>query len=165
MRTALILTTVAALTGAVLSQPMKPVTTRLFDTSVPADWDEIPTNSAIYYIYPGKDVDPQKDNISITPSAISAGMGLDSYTYMAKFQIEREYPEVSLTTSKEFKLGTIPGHRFEYRGTKDGKKYLVIQVMALNGKNGYTIQYNGTEQNFNSIRNGFEGMLRNFKAK
>lgn len=155
------------LTGSIpaLAQPTRPVSTRLFDTVVPADWEEVATRSGMFYLYPGKEVDPDKEHISISPSSISAGMGLDSFTYMAKFQIERDYPEVALSSSRESKLGPLPGHRFEYRGVRNGKKFLVIQVMALSGKNGYTIQFNGTEQNYNLVRNGFENMLRAFKPK
>jgi hypothetical protein len=167
MRHWLSLFTVCLLVTAQLAaQPPKAVSTKLFDATVSSDWEEQMTRSAVYYLYPGKDiVDIQTENICIIPTSVSSGMGLDSYTFMAKFQIERDFPELSLSSSKATKLGPVPAHRFEFKGTRNGKKFSVIQVMGLHGSNGYTVQFAGTDANYNLVRNGFENLIRTFTPK
>lgn len=148
------------------AQPPRSISNKLFDATVSSDWEERATRSGLYYLYPGKDIaDVQTENISIIPTSISEGMGLDSFTFMAKFQVEREFPELALASSKPTKLGPVAAHRFEYKGMRGGKKFAIIQVMALNGSNGYTIQFSGTEANYNLVRSGFENLIRTFKPK
>jgi len=140
------------------------VKTRLFEVTAPPDWKSQEARVGLFFLYPGQNIVEQElENVRILPSAISEGMSLDSYTYMAKFSVEREYPELSLSSSKPTQLGKLPAHRFEYRGLRGGKKFLLIQVMALHGNNGYTVEFFGSEANFAPLRNGFEQLLRSFK--
>jgi len=146
------------------AQPTKPVKTALFETTVPAGWEECLTDAALYLLYPGKDgEDPQHAHISITPTRVSSGMSLDSFTFMAKHTVENDYPELQVGYSKRAMLGKLDAHRFEYRGLRSGKKFLLVQVMAIIGKSGYTVEYRGSESDFMALRNGFDQMLKSFK--
>lgn len=149
---------------AVLAQPTKILDTSYFKASVPATWEEYPTPTGMVLLYPPREpMQPEEANITVRPSSISVGMGLDSYTYMAKFEVEQNYPELKLVDSKATKLGTLDAHRFEFRGLRNGKKSQLVQVMALAGRRGFTIQYVGTEADFYALRNSFELMLKSFK--
>ena len=153
------------LLGPAWAQPTKPVKTRMFETQVPTAWEERLTDAALFFLYPGKDTDnPEQAHISITPTKLSENMSLDSYTFMAKHTIENDYPELKLSYSKAAQLGKIDAHRFEYKGVREGKKFQVVQVMAMSGRSGFTIEFRGSEADFNSLRNGFEQMLRTFKT-
>lgn len=148
-----------------MAQGTKIISGTIYEVNVPVTWEEARTPGSVYLLYPGKDVTtPERDNINITPTVNSDGMSMDSYTFMAKHGIESRYPEVNLNSSKPAKLGAMSGHRFEYRGMMNGKKYLVIQVMALHGKHGFTVQFSGTEDDFKVVRGPFEQMIRTFKA-
>ena len=143
----------------------KPVTTRLFEVNVPDAWEERQTQSALYFLYPGKDVDePEDANIRIAPSSISGGMSMDGLTFMGKSQIERDYPEMTLGASTPTKLGKLDAHRFEYRGVRKGKKSIIIQVFAISGRNAYQIDFIGSEADYNSQRSSFDSLLRSFRA-
>ena len=147
------------------AQPTKAVKTRLFEATVPSDWEERLTDAALYLLYPGKDAeDPQYAHISVTPSKLSGSMSFDMFTFMAKSSIESNFPELQLSYSRPTKLGKVDGHRFEYKGVRQGKKYQIVQVMAVSGSNGYTIEFRGSEADFNSLHNGFDQMLRTFKT-
>ena len=143
----------------------KPVTTRYFEVTVPDTWEERPTPGAFYLLYPGRDVDdPEEANISIASSSISGGMSMDGLTFMGKNQIEREYPEVALASSTPTKVGKMIAHRFEYKGVRKGKKYEVVQVFAMEGSKSYTVQFVGSEADFNSVRGAFDQLLRGFRS-
>lgn len=154
------------ITFAAWAQAPKTITTPTFEVTVPDTWEEARTPSAVYLLYPGKDVSqPEKENINITPTLNSDGMSLDMYTFMAKHTVESQRPELKLTSSKPAPLGKLSGHRFEYTGIVGGKKYILIQVMALHLKNGYTVEFSGSEADFKTVRSSFDAMLRGFKAK
>ncbi|MCW5871211.1 MAG: hypothetical protein KIS61_28405, partial [Candidatus Eremiobacteraeota bacterium] len=124
----------------------KPVTTRFFEVTAPDTWEDRQTSGALYFLFPGKDVDdPEDANISISTSSISGGMSMDGLTFMGKHQIEQEYPEMVLGTSAPTKLGKLAAHRFEYKGIRKGKKYEIVQIFAMNGKTSYQIQFIGSE--------------------
>lgn len=143
----------------------KPVTTRFFEVTVPDTWEERPSPAAFYLLYPGRDVeDPEDANISISVSTISAGMSMDSLTFMGKHQVEQEYPEMVLATSTPTKVGKLTAHRFEYKGVRKGKKYEVVQVFAMQGNKSYTLEFVGSEADFNSVRGAFDQLLRSFKS-
>lgn len=147
------------------AQPTKPIKTALFEATVPTGWEERLTDTALYLLYPGKDVsDPEHAHISITPTRVSSGMSLDSFTFMAKHTVENDYPELQLGYSRPTMLGKLEAHRFEYRGLRSGKKFTLVQVMAITGKSGYTVEYRGSEADFLSLRNAFDLMLKSFKS-
>lgn len=142
----------------------KPVTTRFFEVTAPDTWEERQTSGALYFLYPGRDVDdPEEANISLSTSSISGGMSMDGLTFMGKNQIEREYPELALAASIPTKLGKLEAHRFDYKGSRKGKKFEIVQVFAMNGKTSYQIQFTGSEADFNSQRSAFESLLRSFR--
>lgn len=142
----------------------KPVTTRFFEVTAPDTWEDRQTSGALYFLYPGRDVeDPEDANISLSTSSISAGMSMDSLTFMGKHQIEQEYPELALGASIPTKLGKLEAHRFEYKGMRKGKKFQVVQIFAMNGRTSYQIQFTGSEADFNSQRSAFESLLRSFR--
>lgn len=142
----------------------KPVTTRFYEITAPDTWEDRQTSAALYFLFPGKDVeDPEDANVSISTSSISGGMSMDGLTFMGKHQIEQEYPELLLSTSTPTKLGKLAAHRFEYKGVRKGKKFEIVQVFAMNGRTSYQIQFIGSEADFNTQRNGFESMLRSFR--
>lgn len=148
------------------AQAPKTISTPTFEVTVPDTWEEARTPSAVYLLYPGKDVSrPERENINITPTINSDGMSLDMFTFMAKHSAESQRPELSLSSSKPAPLGNLKGHRFEYKGVVGGKKYILIQVMALHLKNGYTVEFSGSEDDFKTVRSSFDAMLRGFKAK
>ncbi|MBT9585480.1 hypothetical protein IV102_19210 [bacterium] len=153
------------LIGPAWAQPTRLVKTRMFETQVPTGWEERLTDAALYFLYPGKDTDnPEHAHISITPTKLSENMSLDSFTFMAKHTVENDYPELKLSSSRTSQLGKIDAHRFEYKGIRAGKKFQIIQVMAMSGRNGFTVEFLGSESDFNALRNGFEQMLKTFKT-
>lgn len=142
----------------------KPVTTRFFEVTAPDTWEDRQTSGALYFLFPGKDVDePEDANVSIATSTISGGMSMDGLTFMGKHQIEQEYPEMVLGSSAPTKVGKLAAHRFEYKGIRKGKKYQIVQIFAMNGKTSYQIQFIGSEADFNSQRSSFESLLRSFR--
>ncbi|MBS2033611.1 hypothetical protein JST97_01405 [bacterium] len=142
----------------------KPVTTRLFEVNAPDAWEERQTPSALYFLYPGKDTDePEDANVSINANNISGTMSMDSLTYMGKFQIEQAMPNMKLVSSNPMKVGKLDGHRFEWKGTNKGKKSVLIQVFAMNGRQSYEIKFIGSETDYNSQRSSFESLLRSFR--
>jgi hypothetical protein len=149
----------------VWAQPTKAIKTRMFETVVPSTWEERLTDAALYLLYPGKDTDPPEHaHISITPTKLSDNMSLDTFTFMAKHSVESDYPELKLSDSKPSSIGKIAGHRFEYKGIRHGKKFQIVQVMAMSGRSGYTVEFRGSEADYQSLRNGFEQMLKAFRA-
>lgn len=143
----------------------KPVTTRLFEVTVPDTWEERLSPAAIYLLYPGRDAeDPEEANISIAASTISGGMSMDGLTFIGKNQVEQEYPELALATSAPTKVGKLIAHRFDYKGMRKGKKFAVVQVFAMDGNKSYTVQFVGSEADFQSVRSAFDQLLRGFKS-
>ncbi len=143
----------------------KPVTTPYFEVAAPDTWEDRQTPGALYFLFPGKDVDdPEDANISISTSSISGGMSMDGLTLIGKNQIEQQYPEMALGASAPTKLGRLAAHRFDYKGVRKGKKYVIVQIFAISsGKTSYQIQFIGSEADFNSQRSSFESLLRSFR--
>lgn len=163
MRKSIIVLLLLTLPG--LAQLTKVVKTGLFEVTVPQDWEEHITPTALFLVYPGRDVaDPTLENIHIVPSNVSTGMSLDSYAFMAKYEVEQQHPELVMDYSRPVQVGKNQAHRFEYRGLVSGKKFVLVQVMTLVGRKGYTFEFFGSEANFTSFRNSFEQMLRNFRV-
>lgn len=142
----------------------KPVSNTYFEITVPDAWEERQTRGPLYLLYPGKDVEvPEEANVSLSTSSISSTMSMDSLTFMGKYQIEQDYPELALGTSIPTKLGKLDAHRFEYKGTRKGKKFIIVQVFAMNGRTSYQVQFTGSEADFNSLRSAFDSLLRSFR--
>ena len=59
----------------------------------------------------------------------------------------------------------MAGHRFDFRGTHGGKKFAIVQIMGIQGSRGYTLQFTGSEANFNAVKTAFDKMVSTFKPK
>ncbi len=136
---------------------------------VPTGWAQVESDrTALVRLYTPADANPnggEKAHIDIEAGTVSGGLGMDMFGYMEKDEAERDYPNMPLKVSKEYKLGRSPGHRFEFVGKHNGKDMTMVEVFTIVGDKSYTVTYLAETSQYKRDSSTLESVLRSFTGR
>ena len=150
-----------------VAQPTQPFQGSTFQVDAPTAWQLKPANFAnAVWLYDPNVVTPLAENVNIKVTKLSAQMGFDMLSYMARSSVESDYPELKLKNSTALKMPkTEQAHRFEYEGKFNGQNFHLLQFLIRAGDIGYEISFGATEANWKKNLPAVERMAKSFKVK
>lgn len=148
------------------TQPYSPPGTN-FQVDAPTMWELKPANFAnAVWLYDGAVLTPVAENVQIKVTKLSAQMGFDMVSFMARSSVESQYPQLALKSSTPLKIAkTEQAHRFEWAGDFNGKPFHLLQVLIRAGDFAYELDFGANDANWKKHLPTVERMVKSFKVK